>query len=128
MFIHIYLGAISCTPGPNQTCSSNTINVTNLSTYLQTGGPKGNTKYSWIIFIINVIGTFVFTPFLPANIKECHLWKEKGTASDAFPSKTQTGWLSFALATTLLLYGIILSILIMVPQISCKEAFGGSGC
>ena len=95
---------------------------------MTSGGPKNYTKYSLILFVINVAGTLIFTPFLPANAKECHDWKKQGDNAEAYLSKTNTGYISFALSAFLLLYGIIGSALILDPNISCRIAFGGDGC
>ena len=122
---HKITGSTACTTTP---CPANTVDVSNINTYLATGGPKGFTTYSLILFIVNIAGTLIFTSFLPANVKECHDWKQQGDAAENCLSKNNTGYISLALSTFLLLYGIIGSIIILDPKVSCRIAFGGQGC
>ena len=100
-----------------------------MKTYLSTGGPSAYTKYSLIIFVINIAGTMMFTQFLPLSVKECHEWKERGEShKSTLFTKTRTGYLSIFIAVFLFIYGIVLSVLILDPKQSCKIAFGGTGC
>jgi len=118
----------SAVSGGPTSCASNTVNVNNICTFLNTGGPKSFSNNTWLIFGINVIGLLLFTQFLPATKAECHEWKEKGELSNSFPTKKQTGYLSLFLASFILLYGVITSVALLDPNTACLPAFGGEGC
>ena len=53
------------------------VNIATKAAFLATDGPWLFTKYSLVMFAINVLGIFVFTRFLAKNKKECTDWKNK---------------------------------------------------
>jgi len=108
--------------------STMNVNVENLQSFQQSGGPKSYADYTWIIFAINIIGTFAFTSFLPKQKDQCQEWKVQGEMSTAFPSNKTSGFLSIAIAFCVLIYGLLGAIFLLDPQLSCIKAFGGSGC
>ena len=110
--------------------STNAMKVSDesLQSFQQSGGPKSFTDYTWIIFAINIIGTFAFTSFLPKQKDQCQEWRLQGEMSRAFPSNRVSGYLSIAISSFVLIYGVLGAIVLLDPKLSCLSAFGGSGC
>lgn len=59
-------------------CPSNTVVVTNKSSFENSDGPNRFTYYTLVLTGISVTAALIFTPFLPASKEECHAWKKKG--------------------------------------------------
>lgn len=104
------------------------VSVGSLESFQQSGGPKSFTNYTWIIFVINIIGTLTFTTFLPKQKDQCQEWKVQGEMSTSFPSNRVSGYLSIAISSVVLIYGILGAIILLDPSLSCLSAFGGPGC
>eukprot|EP01041_Mallomonas_annulata_P002108 gene2108-4119_t len=115
------LRAIGCTKGP---CATDEVDLTSVSTYESSDGPRRFTSYTLIIVVINIIGTFTFARFLPKNAQECREWN---TIGDSSKYRGIRGYISMALAIVVIAYGIAGSILLLDEDTACMKAVGGSG-
>ena len=69
------LNAVGC---DDDNCPSDTVDVSNKTTYDNSNGPSRFTNYTLVLCAIAITATMVFTPFLPASKEECYEWKKKG--------------------------------------------------
>jgi hypothetical protein len=53
------------------------VNIATKAAFLATDGPWLFTKYSLVMFAINILGIWVFTRFLPKDKEQCKNWKQK---------------------------------------------------
>ena len=88
-------------------------------------GPLRYTVYSLILIAITIAATLVFTPFLPASVRECGEWRRQGEARG---SSLLTGTATVLLGLCMVGYGFVFGILLLDAKTACLPAVGGSGC
>jgi hypothetical protein len=117
------------------TCPDQEVNLSSKAAYQTTDGPNKFTDYTFMIFAINIIGMIIFTPFLPKQKKECEEWRDQGNSFVnspnpiiAFFTPERVGWTSTIIAVITISYQILSAIMLLNPNTSCLQAFGGSGC
>jgi hypothetical protein len=76
-------------------CPSNTVVVTDQTSYNNSDGPNRFTNYTLVLVAIAIAGALIFTPFLPASKEECYEWKKKG--EEVGTSKTR-GYINLVIA------------------------------
>eukprot|EP00607_Mallomonas_marina_P007861 CAMPEP_0182419474 /NCGR_PEP_ID=MMETSP1167-20130531/3928_1 /TAXON_ID=2988 /ORGANISM="Mallomonas Sp, Strain CCMP3275" /LENGTH=404 /DNA_ID=CAMNT_0024594427 /DNA_START=611 /DNA_END=1825 /DNA_ORIENTATION=- len=114
--------ATGCT---SHRCSENTVNLKSIETYEDSNGPQRFTSYTLMIVALGLLGTAVFTRYLPKNRDECHVWNKSGKQSITGSIR---GKVALVLATFVVSYGVIASILLLNHNTACLEFVGGSGC
>ena len=126
------LGSDTCS-GNN--CSPDQVDISSVETYTTTNGPNRFTNYTFLIYGINLLGMTIFTQFLPTQKKQCAEWKAAGnTFIDssnpfiAFFTQERVGYASMIVASSVILYNVAASAMLLDPETSCLKAFGGSGC
>lgn len=125
------LSATSCDTNyidDDGTCTSSQVNLNSKETYRDTDGPKKFTQYQLVIMAINVVCVFIFTQFLPKQKAQCHEWRMLGESGKYWLSSTTVGYISSAIAVTVVLYQVIAAVILLNPATACLPAFGGSGC
>ena len=113
------LKAVGCSAS---TCSADTVNLNNFD---GTDGPWRFTSYLLVLTAVAVASSLVFTPFLPGNKDQCRVWKAEGDASG---SSWFRGCASLSVVVLIVVYGIVGSVLLLLPKTSCEAWIGGSGC
>ena len=120
---------------PSGVCPDGLVNTYSMSTFFSTDGPAKFTKYTWMIFGINLAGMLIFTRFLPKQKSQCEEWKQAGNtfvnSSNPFVAiftPARVGYASAALATMTITYQLVSTIVLLNPKTACLSAFGGSGC
>ncbi len=120
---------------PSGVCPDGLVNTYSMSTFFSTDGPAKFTKYSLMIFSINLAGMLIFTRFLPKDKSQCEEWKQAGNtfvnSSNPFVAiftPARVGYASAALATMTITYQLVSTIVLLNPKTACLSAFGGSGC
>ena len=119
-----YIRASICN---HDNCPTDTINTTSIQAYISSNGPYKFTKYTFIIFLLNLTGLCIFTQYLPKQKDECHTWRRLGDKSGEYTRKL-TGYISVIIAVVSITYGLTFSILLMIPSLSCMRILGGPGC
>lgn len=69
------MNAVGCT---DKYCSSDTVDVSNQSTFNATNGPHRFTNYTLLLTGVSIGASLLFTPFLPSSKDECQQWKMRG--------------------------------------------------
>ena len=59
-------------------CSDNTVDVSSPQAYRASDGPARYTNYTLVLTAISILGTAVFTAFLPKSKEQCQEWKVLG--------------------------------------------------
>ena len=133
---------------PSGTCPHGEVNLSSPGAYVRTNGPDRFMAYSLLIFVINLLGIFAFTRFLPRQKDQCAEWKnqdyysakvaaEKDTSiwsalsrlNDVFvSSRARVGYTAIAVSSTIILYEVVTAVALLNPNWSCNVAFGGPGC
>jgi hypothetical protein len=109
----------------SEPCPADSVDVTSVEAYISSGGPGKFERYTYLVLGINLIGLLIFTMFLPRQKEECHEWRIRGELAG---NSRLVGYLSIALATASISYGILCSVMLVNVNTSCLKAFGGSGC
>eukprot|EP00605_Chrysophyceae_sp_TOSAG23-4_P000109 GSChrysophyteH1.ASY1.ANO1.119.1 assembled CDS len=116
-------------------CSAGQVDLTDRATYRATDGPKKFSEYTGIVYAVNIISMLCFTRFLPTQKKQCAEWKAEGNTFADSPNRfvayftpERVGYASAALASIVILYNVVASVMLLNPKTSCLPAFGGSGC
>ena len=117
--------ATGCQNEDPDTCGSNTVALASVQSYEDSDGPSRFANYTFLIIGIQILGTLVFTPFLPRSKEECHEWRELGIKAG---SSATRGKVVIAGATFIITYGITAAILLLNDSTSCEQAVGGTGC
>ena len=78
----------------------------------------------WLV-TISVIGTLLFTQFLPKSKEECHIWRDMGLKAGL---SREIGYISLFLALFTVFYGFVSGVLLLDSDTSCLEGVGGQGC
>jgi hypothetical protein len=86
--------AVGC-DDDNGNCPSNTVVVTDKTSFDNSDGPNRFTNYTLALVTIAISAAFIFTPFLPSSKEECYEWKKKG--EEVGSSKTR-GYISLVIA------------------------------
>lgn len=115
-------GANGCT---TDSCPSDTVDCSDRSSYFSSDGPRKWSTYTYVVLGINLLSVIFFTQFLPSQKKQCHEWREEGINNG---TQKLTGYLSVTLASVVILYGIVATLMLLDPSTSCLPIFGGSGC
>jgi hypothetical protein len=127
----------TCTQGAS-------VDLYSRTTYYDTDGPKKFLIYSLVIYAINLVGIFIFTPFLPRQKDQCAEWRDQDYANlpvrtgllayyhgfnDWYVSnRIRVAWTSLAIATVVISYQVTATVALLSPSWSCLPAFGGGGC
>lgn len=127
----------TCTQGAS-------VDIYSKDTYFATNGPRQFLIYTIVIYIINIAGTFIFTPFLPRQKDQCAEWRDQdyeklpprtgwfawyhGFNDWYVSNRTRVAWTSLTIAVFVISYQITTTIALLNPNWSCLPAFGGSGC
>jgi hypothetical protein len=106
-------------------CPNDTVDINGVNGYLASGGPTKFANYTYMLLGINIASTLIFTMFLPKQKEECHEWRKKG---EAMGQSRVVGYISVFMATSVIAYGILASIMLLNVNTSCIPAFGGDGC
>lgn len=62
----------------DDTCSSDTVDVTSVDSYNHSNGPERFTTYTIVLTIVSLSACAIFVQFLPSSKQECQTWKEEG--------------------------------------------------
>jgi hypothetical protein len=81
-------------------CSSNTVQVTDETSFRNSHGPIRFTYYTLVLNSISIVCCIIFTPFLPASKSECTEWKRQGEEQGTNKTRGYIG-LFLAVITTL---------------------------
>ena len=121
----IAVGGLPCTDDDVTQCPSNTVSLESTSDYKETDGPRKYSDYTFLLIGVQIIGALLFVPFLPASKQECsdrkRIGEEKGD------SETRA-YICLGLASVVIFYGILATILLLDDKTSCMQWIGGEGC
>jgi len=121
------MSVVGCTASDDDAgegCAANSVNLHSATSFENSGGPVRFTKYCLVLCGVAVAAAFFFTPFLPRDKEQCHEWKRLG---EQRPSAIRP-YVTFFLAATVVLYGLVASVLLLNSSTSCLEIVGGEGC
>jgi hypothetical protein len=117
------------------TCPKGKVDLQSKDAFIASNGPNQFANYTFLIYGINIIAIIIFTQFLPNQKKQCAEWKQQGnTFVDsanpivAFFTSTRVGYASVFLASIVIAYNVTASGILLDPDTSCLQAFGGNGC
>ena len=85
------LNSAGCT---SETCPSNTVAVSNASSFNASDGPYRFTVYTLVLTCISITATLIFTPLLPRDKAQCHVWKAEG---EKYGNSTVRGYFTLSL-------------------------------
>jgi amino acid transporter len=113
------LDAAGCTSSP---CPPNTVDLNNFDA---SDGPRRFSLYTLVITSIAVSGALLFTRFLPRQREQCHEWKKEGEEQTG---SNLRGAAVVVVTTLVVAYGVLGSVLLLIPSTSCYAWIGGEGC
>ena len=105
-------------------CPPDTIDMNNFDA---SGGPKKSTVYLLVITGISLFCTCLFTSFLPTQKAMCAAWKKKGEEAGE-GHRDRRAVVTLGVAMLIVMYGIVGSVLLLDPKLSCSKFIGGPGC
>jgi len=121
----IAVGGLPCTDSDPNSCPSDTVSLENTSDYKETNGPRKYSDYTFLLIGFQILGALLFVPFLPASRQECSDWKRIG--EERGDSETRA-YLCLGLASVIIFYGILGTVLLLDEKTSCMQWIGGEGC
>lgn len=73
------LKAAGCSPSDDdESCPSDTVNISSVKTFEASDGPKRFTYYCLVLTAVSIVACFMFTMYLPRSKAQCHEWKIMG--------------------------------------------------
>jgi preprotein translocase subunit SecG len=128
-------------------CPSDTVDVMGGGNFVSTDGPRRFSVYTVFIIAVNLVATLLFVQFLPPQKEQCHAWRKKVcqvaflrimlihikmdscyVQGEIAGRGQYVGYAAVTIAAVIVLYGIIISILLMDNSTACLGAVGGTGC
>lgn len=119
-------------------------NVVDTANFEETGGPSRFTNYTLCIVALSMLGTAVFSRFLPRSRAECREWKDKEDAEEEEEEEAKDksahaprtcvnprcarGWAGVGLTVGSAVLGVVLVVCVLLPAWSCSPWLGGAGC
>jgi hypothetical protein len=85
-------------------CPSDSVNISNPTTFNDTDGPYRFTVYGLTLMTISIVACLLFTPFLPRSKEECHELKERG---EKIGESSRRGYFSLFLAAATVMVFIL---------------------
>lgn len=119
------LGAVNARTCSDDSNTEGCVVTSPPSAFEDTNGPQRYATYTFMILAIQLVSTFLITPFLPKQKDECKEWQEKGETSG---NPTTIGYWSLVLSVVPITYGCICALLLISPSTSCLAFVGGDGC
>lgn len=110
--------AAACSNDDGAQCSDHQVDVAGSAAFNSSDGPRKFAEYTLLVLLINVLGTLLFTPFLPRQKDQCVEWRRRGEEAG---DSARVGCASITIATVIIGY-------ITPPPPSCHHHLFETRC